>query len=97
MSCLANIRDDHWELVARCWKTGKFCTKGVSRERYIHVNIGACCRDDECEMCVTRIHGEMEGDTWRFLGIGWAEEELVSFQFSFDSLTEYRFREKLQR
>lgn len=33
----------------------------------------------------------------RMLGIGWAEEELVSFQFSFDSLTEYRFREKLQR
>lgn len=58
-------------------------------------------RNDECEMCVTMRgydasedgNGWRRGgneDTWRFLGIAWPEERSVSFQFSFDSLTEYR-------
>lgn len=76
MSWLANIRDGHWELVARCCK--KFCTKGALLESVTSTLISALVAAMMNAKCA--LHGEMdgwkrgvarvgeEGDTWRFLG-----------------------------
>lgn len=90
----------HWELVARCCETRASFARTKRSSRRLHVNIGACCR---AKWWMRNVRYDVriceQGNGWKrgylvvswMLGIAWPEEGLVSFQFSFDSLTEYRF------